>query len=149
MAPTTVPCSFAPFLPRSSDSRCVILCRLDALPTSEECALSVTLAFLALPKPSSDLLAALFPAIDRWRAPVHARSTAVRRCDDALPAPAGAPRGAATRPALAAGHRARACDAHSRALPDGRSTPLRCDVLGPAAPLRSVSSLPRQRVVLE
>src|SRR5260221_25233 len=90
-----------------------------------------------------------FRAIFRWREPTHARWSAIHRCDAALLVPAGAPRGEATTPTRVAGHRAPAYDAHSRALPDGRSIPLRCDVLRPAAPLRSGWSLLRQRAVLE
>src|ERR1700719_789174 len=99
--------------------------------------LSVTHAFLASTNVSCHLTVASFRAVFRWHEPTHARWSAIHRCGAALLVPEGAPRGAATRPTHVAGRRARACAAHSRALPDGRSIPLHCDVLRPAAPLKS------------
>src|SRR5258707_1290059 len=106
-------------------------------------------AFPASPKTPCDLLASPFPAIDRWRAPAHARSSAIRRCGAAPLVPGCAPREAATRPARAAGRHARASAAHSRASPGGRSVPPSCDVLRPADPPESGSSPLHRPAILE
>src|SRR5258708_20207388 len=60
--------------------------------------LAVIHAFLASPNASCDLCVAAFPIIDRWRALVHARSSAIHRSDAAPLAPTGVVPEVAVRP---------------------------------------------------